>query len=147
MNQADLERNKAVIDHFDKACIEQKDEQILEELVADNVINHAAQQGTPNGKESFYHFLKLLHNGLTDIKVEKLQQIAEKDLVVTRKIISAVHSGNFMGVAPSNKSISFEAIEIIRLENGKYAEHWVQSNLSTLLFSLQSNEGQNVPSH
>ncbi|GAA3937110.1 ester cyclase [Chitinophaga oryziterrae] len=136
MNQTDLEKNKTVIARFDKACIEKNDKKALDELVADHVINHAARQGASNGKESFHHFLQLLHSGLSDIKVEILQQVAEKDLVVTRKSISGMHTGNFMGVPPTGKAISIEAIEIIRLENGKYAEHWVQSNLRELLSSL-----------
>lgn len=139
MNQTDLEKNKTLIARFDKACIEKNDEKALDELVADHVINHAAPQGASNGKESFHHFLHLLHTGLSDIKVEILQQVAEKDLVVTRKSISGMHTGNFMGVPPTGKAINFEAIEIIRLENGKYAEHWVQSDLRELLLSLKLN--------
>jgi len=139
MNQTDLEKNKMVIARFDEACIEKNDEETLIELVADNVINHAAPQGAPNGKESFHHFLHLLHSGLSDIKVKILQQVAEGDLVVSRKSISGVHTGTFIGVPPTGKAVDFEAIEIIRLENGRYAEHWVQSNLTELLLSLKLN--------
>lgn len=134
-----LEKNKAVIVRFDEACIEQKDEHVLNELVSDHVINHAAQQGAPNGKESFHHFLAHLHTGLSGIKVEILRQIAEGELVVTHKVITGVHTGNFFGNVATNKIISIEAIEIIRLENGKYVEHWVQSNMAAVLAALQAN--------
>lgn len=137
MNNLNLEKNKAVIARFDEECIEKNNEQALDQLLAANVINHASPKGAPNGKESFHHFLQLLHSGLSDIKVEILQQIAENDRVVTQKIISGVHSGNFMGVPSTGKVIRFEAIEIIRLADGKYAEHWVQSNLDRVLSSLQ----------
>jgi predicted ester cyclase len=136
MNQTELEKNKAVINRFDQACIEHNDEQVLNELVADDIKNHAAPKGAPNGKESFRHFLNLLHTGLSDIKLEVLRQIADNDLVVTQKIISGLHTGNFMGIPKTNKTFSFEAIEIIRLENGKYVEHWVQSDLSEKLRSI-----------
>lgn len=139
MNTSDLEKNKAIIVHFDEACIEQNNADALDELVSDKVINHAARPGTPNGKESFHHFLSALHAGLSDIKVEVLLQVAENDLVVTHKIIKAVHTGNFFGVAASGKPVSIEAIEIIRLENGKYVEHWVQSNMATAIGALQGH--------
>ncbi|UOE51378.1 ester cyclase [Mucilaginibacter sp. SMC90] len=133
MNNTELEKNKAVINQFDEACIEQNNSAVLDELVSDEVINHASRPGTPNGKESFLHFLSALHSGLSEIKVKALHQVAEHDLVVTQKIISGKHTGNLFGVQGNGAYISFEAIEIIRLENGKYMEHWVQSNMAQVL--------------
>ncbi|WP_439698910.1 ester cyclase [Mucilaginibacter sp. AW1-7] len=138
MNTPDLEKNKAIIIQFDKACIQQNNEAALDELVSDRVINHAAHPGTPNGKESFHDFLNALHAGLSDIRVTALRQIAEHDLVVTQKVISGIHTGNFFGIPATGKPISFEAIEIIRLENGQYAEHWVQSNMATVLGAIHN---------
>jgi predicted ester cyclase len=139
MYTSDLEKNKAIILHFDKACIEQNDTIALNDLVSDEVINHAAQQGMPNGKDSFHHFLSALHTGLSDIKVTVLRQIAENDLVVTHKVISGIHSGHLFSLPATGNHISIEAIEIIRLENGRYAEHWVQSNMAKILGNLQGH--------
>lgn len=139
MNASQLEKNKAVIAYFDKACIEQHNEQVLDELVADHVINHATPPGRPDGKESFYHFLTHLHEGLSDIRVSILRQIAEDDLVVTHKVITGTHTGHLFGIPATDKAISIEAIEIIRLEDGRYAEHWVQSDMSAVMASLSSH--------
>jgi predicted SnoaL-like aldol condensation-catalyzing enzyme len=134
-----LAKNKSIIAEFDKTVIEQYNLAALDALVSDHVINHAAQVGTPNGKDSFHHFLTALHNGLTNIKVIVLRQTAENDLVMTHKSISGIHTGNLFGVPPNNSPLSFEAIEIIRLEDDKYAEHWVQSNMATVLGTLKGH--------
>lgn len=139
MYTSDLEKNKAVILRFDKACIEQNDTTALNDLVSDQVINYAAQPGMPNGKDSFHHFLNALHTGLSDIKVTIFRQIAENDLVVTHKVITGIHSGNLFGLPGTGNPVSIEAIEIIRLENGRYAEHWVQSNMAKVLGNLQGH--------
>ncbi|UPK67619.1 ester cyclase [Chitinophaga filiformis] len=139
MYTSDLEKNKAIILHFDKACIEQNDTIALDDLVSDEVINHATPQGLPNGKDSFHHFLNALHTGLSDIKVTVLRQIAENDLVVTHKVISGIHSGNLFGLPATGNQMSIEAIEIIRLQNGRYVEHWVQSNMAKVLGNLQGH--------
>lgn len=136
MNTLDLNKNKAIINHFDLVCLEQNNQAALEDLLSDQVINHAARPGTPNGKESFRHFLNALHAGLTDVKVNALLQVAENDLVVTRKVVSGIHSGNLFGYPATGKTISFEAIEIIRLENSKYAEHWVQTDMGAALSGI-----------
>lgn len=138
-NMINAEKNKAIIAKFDTECIEQNNIAVMDEMVSDKVINHAAQPGKPNGKDSFHHFLSALHAGLSDIKVTILRQVAENDLVVTHKLISGTHSGNLFGNPETGQPVSFEAIEIIRLEDGKYAEHWVQSNMAMALGTLKGH--------
>ena len=59
------------------------------------------------------------------------------DFVVSQKTLTAIHSGNFLGIPATGKRIEMELIEIIRLENGQYIEHWAESNLSKVLASLK----------
>ncbi len=132
------ELNKAIVRRFNKEIIEQGTMDSFKELVADNVINHSAPAGFPNGPESMIFFIaNVLRNGLTDIQVDILDQVSEGDKVTTRKIISGTHTGEFMGVPPSNKKIVINVIDIIRLQDGKYAEHWGLSNLSDVLKTFE----------
>lgn len=132
-----LEENKAIVVRFNKECIEQGKAESFKELLADDVINHSAPPGAPNGPESFYFFLnEVLRKGFSDLKVEILDQIAERDLVTTRKKISATHTGEIFGIAPSDKTVVINVIDIIRLRDGKYAEHWGQSNFTDVLAEI-----------
>lgn len=132
------ELNKAIVRRFNKEIIEQGTMDSFKELVADNVINHSALAGFPNGPESMIFFISnVLRRGLSNIQVDILDQVAEGDKVTTRKIISGTHTGEFMGVPPSNKKIVINVIDIIRLKDGKYAEHWGLSNLSDVLKTLE----------
>lgn len=128
------EQNKQIVVQFNKECIEQGKPEAFEQLLSDKVINHSAPAGMPNGKESFYFFLNnVLRQGFPNLKVEILDQIAERDLVTTRKKIVATHTGEIFGVAPSNKEVAINVIDIIRLEDGKYVEHWGQSNFDEVM--------------
>lgn len=128
------EQNKAIVVRFNKECIELGNKDALDELLATSVINHSAPKGMPNGKESFHYFLyEVLRKGFPNLKVEILEQVAERDLVTTRKIIRATHTGEIFGIAPCNKEVEINIIDIIRLENGQYAEHWGQSNFEEIL--------------
>lgn len=136
MDKQQLEKNKAIIRRFDKECVEKINDKLLDQLVLDKVVNHLAPEGS-NGKESFRHYInEVLHIGLSEIQVEIHQQIAEADIVVSRKTISGVHTGNLLGIPATNKKIEINLIEIIRLENEQYAEHWAESNLKELLITL-----------
>src|SRR5215467_7122815 len=100
------ESNKAIVVRFNKECIEAGDPGSFEELLSNHVINHSAPPGMPNGKESFYFFLNyVLRQGFPDLKVEILDQIAEGDLVTTRKRISAIHTGEIFGIPPTMKPV------------------------------------------
>jgi steroid delta-isomerase-like uncharacterized protein len=133
------EQNKAVVVRFNRECIEQGSMNSFNELLADNVINHSAPPGMPNGKEGFSLFLNnVLKKGFPDLKVEILEQVAENDLVVTRKVIKGTHKGEVFGIPATNKPVEIKIIDIIRLYDGKYAEHWGQSNLMEVINQLSA---------
>jgi predicted SnoaL-like aldol condensation-catalyzing enzyme len=135
------EKNKEIVKRFNKEYIEQGNINSLKELIADDVINHSAPAGSPNGKESFANFLNgVLRKGFPDLKVEILEQIAERDLVTTRKKIIATHTGEIFGIEPSNKKVEINVIDIIRLRDGKYVEHWGQSNFSEVLAEISTKK-------
>src|SRR2546428_12922842 len=55
--------------------------------------------------------------------------VAEGDHVVERMTLRGTHLGEFMGVPPTGKPVSWTAIAIYRLEEGRNAECWVEPNL------------------
>jgi predicted SnoaL-like aldol condensation-catalyzing enzyme len=126
--------NKQIVARFNKEFIEQGNLESFEELLSNKVINHSAPAGMPNGKESFFNFLNhVLRKGFPNLKVEILDQIAEKDLVTTRKRITATHTGEILGIPASNKEVEINIIDMIRVQDGKYVEHWGQSNFEEVL--------------
>ncbi len=134
--QTTTEKNKAAVLRFNTEFIEQGNMNSFKELVSDTVINHAAPAGTPSGPESMTHFLSLLRTGFPDIKVEILDQIAEGDKVTTRKILNGTHKGEFFGIPATEKKVNIHVIDIIRLKDGKYVDHWGISNLSDVMTQL-----------
>jgi predicted ester cyclase len=128
--QFSTEQNKKIVIRFNKEYIEQGNRESFDELVAEDVINHSAPPGSSKGPDGMIHFLQnVLRTGFPDLSVEILEQVAERDLVTTRKTIHATHSGVFMGIPPTGKKVAIHVIDIIRLRRGKYAEHWGMSNL------------------
>lgn len=132
--KSQLEQNKETVIRFNKEFIEQGNMQSFKELVADDVVNNAAPAGTPRGPESMRYFIvEVLRKGFPDIKVEIFDQVAEGDKVTTRKALHATHTGEFMGIAASHKKVTFQVIDIIRLRDGKYVEHWGISNIPEVM--------------
>jgi steroid delta-isomerase-like uncharacterized protein len=129
-----LEKNKAVVVRFNKEFIERGNAACFADLVSDDLINHAATPGTPSGPESMIYFLHhVLRVGFPDITVNILDQVAENDKVTTRKEFLGTHTGTFMGIPASDKKVVIKVIDMIRLRDGKYVEHWGMSNLAEVM--------------
>jgi len=136
----DTEQNKGIVRRYNKECIELGLADSFEELLADDVVNHSVDPGSPNGKESFTSFHnEVLRKGFPDCKVEILDQVAENDLVVTRKRVTGTHTGEIMGISPTNKPVEIRVIDIVRVKDGKYQEYWGHSNFVEVLRRLKSS--------
>jgi predicted ester cyclase len=134
------EQNKAVVRRFNKEFIEEGNLDSFKELVADDVCNHSAPAGASKGPDGMIYFISdILRKGFPDISVEILDQVAEEDKVTSRKILHATHLGEFMGIPPTHKKVAIHVIDIIRLRNGKYVEHWGSSNLAEVMAELLKN--------
>ncbi|HEX7674883.1 MAG TPA: ester cyclase [Bdellovibrio sp.] len=132
-----LEANKKTVQRFNDECIGKGVS--FEELLSVNFINRTAPPGAANGPESIQSFFNdNIRPGLSNLHVEIHDQIAEGDKVVTRKTIHGVHTGSLMGVAPTGRSVSINVIDIVRLEDGKYVEHWGINNLKEVIATLIS---------
>jgi len=63
--------------------------------------------------------------GLPDLKFNIDDTISEKDKLVVAWTITGTHKGDFLGVPPTNKKVSFSGITINQIANGKIIESTV----------------------
>jgi predicted ester cyclase len=137
--ESNLERNKAVVVRFNKEVIEKGDAAAFRSLIDENFVNRTAPAGMNNGPDGMLHtFNNVLRPAFPDLRVEIFDQIAEGDKVTTRKRISGTHTGELMGVPATNREVAIDVIDIVRLRDGKYAEHWGINNLQAVLASLKT---------
>ncbi|PWC96324.1 ester cyclase [Azospirillum sp. TSO5] len=129
--------NKELVRRFNIEVIQNGNEAAFNALMAPDFINHAAPQGMPNGPESMWNtFQNILRPALSGLRVTIHDQIAEGDKVTTRKTISGVHSGTLAGIPATGRDVAIDVIDIVRVRDGKYAEHWGLNTLSNVLASL-----------
>lgn len=57
-------------------------------------------------------------------------------MVTTRKTISGTQTGQLLGVPATGKAVSIEVIDMVRVKDGKYFEHWGITTLPELLATL-----------
>jgi steroid delta-isomerase-like uncharacterized protein len=119
------QQNKAIVTRFNKEFIEEGNMQSFNEIMGKDFINHTAPKGAPKSSEGvLYFFNQFLKPAFPDLKVVIHDQVAEEDKVTTRKTFHATHKGDFFGIPASDKKVVMEIIDIIRLQDGKFVEHW-----------------------
>ena len=81
-------------------------------------------------------FNQVLRPAMPDLKVTIYDQVAEVDLVTTRKAITGTQTGPLLGIAPTGRTITIDVIDVVRLRLGKYYEHWGVNTLPAVLQQL-----------
>lgn len=131
--------NKTIVQRFNQEVIAQCRREAFEALVDEDFVNHSAPSGQPQGREGLWNtFKNVLHAGLTDLQVEVLDQVAEGDKVTTRKRITGQHTGELLGIAATGRQVVIEVMDIVRLRDGQYIEHWGINSLGSALAALRS---------
>jgi predicted ester cyclase len=131
---------KAVVRRFNEEVIAGGDRAAFEALMAPGFVNRSAPPGAPAGGESMWNtFQNVLRPALAGLTVTIHDQVEEGDKVTTRKTISGIQTGPLLGVKATDRPVSIDVIDIVRVEDGRYVEHWGINNLPTVLASLQLN--------
>jgi predicted ester cyclase len=129
--------NKEVVRRFNIEVIQNGNEAAFRALISPDFVNHAAPQGMPNGPDSMWHtFQNVLRPALSNLVVTIHDQIAEGDKVTTRKTIRGVLTGTLLGVPATGRDVAISVIDIVRVHDGRYAEHWGLNTLTNVLASL-----------
>jgi predicted ester cyclase len=128
--------NKQIVIRFNKEFLEAGNKDVLKEIVADNFTNHTAAGNFPKDKSGLILFVEMLHKGFPGLSIEIHEQIGENDLVTTRKTIHATHLGEIMGHAPTGKKVTMNVIDIVRIKDGKYLDHWGRNDIMQVIQEL-----------
>ncbi|MEJ5056001.1 ester cyclase [Sphingobacterium sp. MYb382] len=128
--------NKDIVRRFNKEVIEQSNHATFTELMHPDFVNHTAP-AEANGADGMWHtFTKILKPSFPDLEVIIHDQISEDDKVVTRKSICGTHRGKLFDIEPTGKVIKIDIIDIVRLKDGQYFEHWGINTLQSVIKEL-----------
>lgn len=132
--------NKSIITCFNHEVIQNGNAEIFKKIMDKDFINHSAPEGNPNNADGMWYFFdQILRPAFPDLKVTIHELVADDETVTTRKSIQATHTGNLMGIDPTNKTVVIDIIDIIKIKNGKLSEHWAQNNFTDIIAQLTSN--------
>ena len=122
---AEEQQNLSSVKRIYAEFINQGNEAVFDELVDPNVIeNKELPPGLEPNREGVKQFFSMFRSAFPDLHIQVDEMIAADNKIVTRVTITGTHQGTFMNIPPTGNKISYKAIDIFRLANGKVVEHW-----------------------
>ena len=122
-----VEENKTVVRRYYEDAPDNPEacDEIFAPTVRFHAIHHVTlnpdMNSSPQSEKATYEWLNIVWAGLRTTIDE---MIAEGDRVMVRWTFRGTHRGEYYGVPPTNKPVTYSGINIFRLVEGKITEVW-----------------------
>ena len=111
----------ALLDKY-VAAVNSHDPEAFREVTAESYIQHSGR--SPNGLAAQIENFRGVFSRMPDVRATVEDRIIACDKVVARMALSATHTQPLQGISPTGRRFILRTIDIWRVENGKFAEHW-----------------------
>ena len=129
--------NKQIAQRYVDECWNQGNKDSLRELVASGCKLHdPVFPSLTSGADNLMRHIEMCRIGFPDFKSSIDDTIAERNEVVHHWTIRGTHKGQFLGLAPTNRTATVSGTSIHRIEGGKIVEQWSDWNLMSLMEQL-----------
>jgi steroid delta-isomerase-like uncharacterized protein len=144
MSTAQATDNRATFRRFHEA-VNSGDQELISKTI-DDIVEPDVQISTPlpveaTGAQALKQAWAMLLEAFPDIHVSVEDVIAERDKVVGRSVVTGTHEGEYMGLAPTGKSVAYNEIFIFRFVDGRVAETWGVVDVFSLMNQLGALSG------
>jgi steroid delta-isomerase-like uncharacterized protein len=100
-----------------------------DQLYSENCVFHDLGSAEDlRGRDGVKELARTYRAALPDLKCTVEDVIAEGDKVAARWVSRGTHKGDFMGIAPTGKQVTFRGNQIFRISKGKIEEEWAAFN-------------------
>jgi predicted ester cyclase len=90
------------------------------------------------GREAVVTYFGKRIAAFPDLVVTSDVSLVHEDMVCANIIYSGTHKGEYLGIAPTGKHVTFNSTDIIKVRDGKFVEHWGAADLFGLMQQLRA---------
>lgn len=117
-------------------CINDGDVEGAVAVFAEDAVDHDPAPDQPGGRAGFKAFWTDLTTAFPDAHIEPRHNVVDDDHVVIAYTLTGTHQGDFNGVAPTDRKIEVNGIQMARFEDGLIVERWGSSDELGILKQL-----------
>jgi len=127
---------KAMAQQWYSEVMNEGNEDLIDELCAENFVDHDPLPGTGPDRQGIHDFVKLIRSAFPDLETTVDEIIAEGDRIAVRSTFRGTHEGDFMGIPATGKKVEVSNYDFVRFENDQAAEHWGTIDSAALMEQL-----------
>jgi steroid delta-isomerase-like uncharacterized protein len=131
--------NKAVVRRFYDEVISRGNFGAAADFMTADFVEHEPLPVEGTGVDAFTRFFTMLRGAFPDLRADVDDLIAEDDKVMARVTMHGTHDGTFLQIPPTGRPVTMPAIDVLRVVDGKIAEHWGVADNLGLLQQLGAN--------
>lgn len=131
------EENKAIVRNY-TARVDAEPACAIDEYLAPTFVGHLPGAPGPLDREGFKRFASAFYTAFPDLRHDTEDLLAEGDRVVGRFTLRGTHRAEFQGIPPTDRQVTFGAIAVCRVVQGRIVEIWMQMDAGALLQQLSA---------
>jgi len=127
------EQNKQLVRQFFEA-LDRRDTERMDQLVSSaNYSLHFCGMPPLDWNANKKEFLAPFNKAFPDLTRDIVDLVAEGDKVAVSINVTGTYKGEFQGIPASGKQVSFTAMDILTIVDGKITEEWATADIMGLM--------------
>ena len=127
------EQNKQLVRQFFEAS-DQQDAEMMDQLVSStNYSLHFSGMPPMDWNTNKEQFLAPFNKAFPDLRRNIVDMVAEGDKVAVSINVTGTYKGEFQGIPATGKQVSFTAMDILTIIDGKITEEWATADMMGLM--------------
>jgi steroid delta-isomerase-like uncharacterized protein len=127
------EQNKQLVSQFFET-LDRQDTEMMDQLVSStNYSLHFSGMPPMDWNENKKEFLAPFTKAFPDLRRNIVDMVAEGDKVAVSINVTGTYKGEFQGIPQTGKQVSFTAMDILTIIDGKITEEWATADMMGLM--------------
>lgn len=110
-------------------------------FLSEDFLDHAPWPGHTATRDGFRAGAAEMRKAFPDLTIEPVKIIEEDDKVAAVVRISGTQHGEFFGSKAAGRAFEIDAIDILRIRDGRLCEHWGVIDTEQMLAQLRISPG------
>jgi steroid delta-isomerase-like uncharacterized protein len=130
------EKNKALASRWCDEVWNKGNTDVLDELLSVDFVFDYAAPGVSSDIEGYKQMINIPGSPFTEISTTNEDMVAQGNLVAVRWTWEGTHSGDYMGMAPTDKEVTLTGMSILKIADGKIVQEWGQMDQMGMMLQL-----------
>lgn len=130
MTEPDL---RTLLDRYIEAVWNQGNPAAVTDFITPGYERHLSATAPPLDAEGQLRRLKGIQAAFPDATITVEDTVISGDFIAFRSVMRGTHQGEFMGIPATGREIEVGLLDLIRVEDGRFAEQWGGPDLFDLV--------------